>query len=216
MSRRIFALLVALFWTCAMPPQTLQEDPSASERVLVVHDNWHSALVLSAADLRAADLPEIRDFPDADYIEFSWGDREYFPHPDPGAGLMLKAAFCSAGSILHVVGVRREPASYYSNSDIIAIALRREQLEALIDFISATFARRAQGSAGEAQPGLSENARFYAANGTFSILRTCNTWVAEALQAAGLPIEPKWVVTARILGRKARPLGITVQEAAGK
>jgi uncharacterized protein (TIGR02117 family) len=216
MSRRIFSLFAAFLWTCAMPPQTLQEDPSASERVLVVHDNWHSALVLSGADLRAANLPEIRDFTDAHYIEFSWGDREYFPHPDPGAGLMLKAAFCSTGSILHVVGVRGEPASYYPNSDIIAIPLRREQLQALIGFISATFARPAAGSAGEARPGLSENARFYAANRKFSILRTCNTWVAEALQAAGLAIEPKWVVTARRLGRRARPLGITVQEAAAK
>jgi uncharacterized protein (TIGR02117 family) len=129
---------------------------------------------------------------------------------------MLKAAFCSTGSILHVVGVRGKPALYYPSSNIIAIPLRREQLEALIGFISATFARPAPGSAGEARPGLSENARFYAANGKFSILRTCNTWVAEALQAADLPIEPRWVITARSLGRKARPLGITAQEAAAK
>jgi uncharacterized protein (TIGR02117 family) len=175
--------------------------------VLVVHDNWHSAIVLRAADLSPQTLPEMRDFPDADYLEFSWGDREYFPHPGPGVGLALKAAFRSSGSIIHVVGVRGNPASSYPNAEIIAIGLDAAGLERLVQFVSAEFVRADADSAGEARPGLSENARFYLAHGNFSILRTCNTWVAEALAAAQLPIDPAWVITARSLGSRIRPLG---------
>jgi hypothetical protein len=43
--------------------------------------------------------------------------------------------------------------------------------------------------------------------GKFSLLRTCNTWVAEALQYAGLPISSGFVITAANLGRRVQPLG---------
>jgi hypothetical protein len=34
------------------------------------------------------------------------------------------------------------------------------------------------------------------------LLKTCNTWVAEALQTAGLPVWPGLVITAAQLGEQ--------------
>jgi uncharacterized protein (TIGR02117 family) len=178
----------------------------AEKHILVVHDNWHSAILIKTADLSPKVLPEMRDFPEAIYLEFSWGDREYFPHPDPGVSLALKAAFWSGGSILHVVGVTGSPAVSYPHAEIIPIAVAAGEFQLLVQFVSETFVRAAPESASEARPGLSENARFYPAQGKFSIFRTCNTWVAEALEAAQLPINAAWVITAGSLGRNVRPL----------
>jgi hypothetical protein len=36
----------------------------------------------------------------------------------------------------------------------------------------------------------------YPATPKFSLLRTCNTWVAEALESAGVPVSPRMVNTA--------------------
>ena len=36
----------------------------------------------------------------------------------------------------------------------------------------------------------------YAATGRYSLVNTCNTWIAEALRAGGCPITPVWAVTA--------------------
>jgi uncharacterized protein (TIGR02117 family) len=212
MRRGTYALCVLAICGCAVAGQPLGNREDASHFIFVVHDNWHSAIVSPAAYLSPATLPETRDFTGADYLEFSWGDREYFPHPDPGPGLALKAAFRSSGSILHVVGMRGSVEASYPQADIITIALTPEELERIIEFISRTFARPHPDTPGEPQPGLSEDGRFYSANGRFSLLRTCNTWVAEALHAAGLPIDPGWVITAGSLGRKVRPLGVTVRE----
>ena len=184
-------------FTTAEPPTT---------QIFVIHDDWHSAILLRTANLSPESLPEIRDFPGVDYLEFSWGDREYFPHPDPGIGLTLKAGFWSTGSIIHVVGVRGTPMASYPNAEIITIAVTDSEFQRLVQFISKTFVRSSPESASEARPGLSDNARFFLAHGRFSILRTCNTWVAEALQAAHLPVNPSWVITAASLGRRVRPL----------
>lgn len=207
----VFLLVLSVVGACSgsVPQQGFRGERKLAANVFVVHDNWHSAIVVRTADLSAEILPEIQDFPGAEYLEFSWGDREYFPHPDPGPGLALKAAFWSSGSIIHVVGVSGSLATAYPNAEIITIALPDTGFRRLVKFISETFSRSRPEIASQALPGLSPNARFYLAEGRFSVFRTCNTWVAEALQAAELPISPGWVITAGSLGRHARPLGMT-------
>ncbi|MBI2535254.1 MAG: DUF2459 domain-containing protein [Deltaproteobacteria bacterium] len=171
-----------------------------------MHDAWHAAIVIRTIDIPAAVLPELRDFPSAEQLEFSWGDRDYFPAPDPGIGLALKAAFWSSGSILHVVGSKGSLEHIFAGAEILEIGLSEDGFQRLIKFISDTFSRSSQESPAEARPGLSPNGRFYAAEGKFSILRTCNTWVAEALSAAELPVSPRDVITARSLGSQVRSL----------
>lgn len=173
--------------------------------VFIVHDAWHAAIVIKKADIPVAVLPELKDFLSAEYLEFSWGDRDYFPAPDAGLGLALKAAFWSSGSILHVVGFKDAVENFYPSADIIGITLSEQGFQQLIKFISDTFSRPHPPAPAEARPGLFSNGRFYAAEGKFSVLRTCNTWVAEALSAAGLPISPGYVITAGNLSNQLRP-----------
>jgi uncharacterized protein (TIGR02117 family) len=172
--------------------------------VFIVHDAWHAGIVIRKMDIPPVVLPELRDFPSAEYLEVSWGDRDYFPAPDGGLGLALKAAFWSSGSILHVVGFKDAVENVYPGADIIAITLSEDGFQQLIKFISETFSRPHPPAPAEAWPGLFSNSRFYAAEGKFSLFRTCNTWVAEALSAAGLPINPGYVITAGNLGSQVR------------
>jgi uncharacterized protein (TIGR02117 family) len=151
-------------------------------------------------------MPELRDFPSAEHLEFSWGDRDYFPAPEVGIGLALKAAFWSSGSILHVVGSNGSLENIFPGAEIVEIGLSEEGFQLLIEFVSRTFSRSAPEAPAKARPGLSPNGKFYPAEGKFSILRTCNTWVAEALSVAGLPVSPRYVITARSLGSQVRSL----------
>jgi uncharacterized protein (TIGR02117 family) len=206
---RLFILAVIAACSAPITHQSYHPSENFVSTVFVVHDGWHSAVLLRTADLSPEMLPELRDFPGAEYLEFSWGDRDYFPHPEPGVGLALKAAFWSSGSIIHVVGVRGHPATSYPSAEIVGIALSQLAFERLVRFVSQTFSRSHPNLASKALPGLAPNARFYLAQGRFSILRTCNTWVAESLQAAELPINPAWVITAGSLGRHVKLLGTT-------
>jgi len=202
-------LLLLFFLACACsrptPENSFQQGGKNTRSVFIVHDAWHAAIVIRQADLTAAMLPELRDFPTAEYLEFSWGDRDYFPAPEGGFGMALKAAFWSSGSILHVVGFDKTVEAAYPNAKILRIHLPEKAFQGLVKFISDTFSRPHPPAPAEARPGLFANGKFYAAEGKFSLLRTCNTWVAEAFSAAGFPISPGYAITADSLSNQMRP-----------
>jgi uncharacterized protein (TIGR02117 family) len=163
--------------------------------VYVVHDTWHAGIVLRRQDLSSKTLPELDDLLTALFLEFSWGDKDYFPDPNAGISLGLKAAFWSSGSVLHVVGFSKRVESFYPNAQIVKLNLAQPAYARLIAYLSRSFARPQTGRA-PAEPGLVANSRFYPSNRRFSLLNTCNTWVAEALEHAGLPVWPGLVITA--------------------
>jgi uncharacterized protein (TIGR02117 family) len=194
-SRPVFA-----DWSCA--PQ----EPACNS-VFIVHNAWHAAIVLKREDLSSDALPELVDFPDAKFIEFSWGDRDFFTDPNAGVWAALRAAFWSSGSVLHLVGFNDGVAEFYRGSETTELRLAPPAYRLLIDFLSHAFARPASAGRAQSSPGLFAYSRFYPATARFSLLRTCNTWVAEALSAAGLPLSPSGVLTAGSLASQIAPLG---------
>ena len=176
-------------WNCATKNANCQS-------VFVVHNSWHAALVLRKGDITNETLPEIVDFSTAEMIEFNWGDQDYFPDPNSGVFAALKAAFWSEGSVLHLVGFNGTVENFYRGAEITELRLSKDAFERLIAFIAAEFARTDTLFPAKPRPGLFTYSRFYRATGKFSFARTCNTWVAEALKHAGLPIHPASVITA--------------------
>jgi len=179
--------------------------------VFVVNHGWHSAIVIKKADIPEAVLPELRDFPDAEYLEIGWGDWDYYQAPDPGLGLALKAAFWSSGSVLHVAGFKGTVENYFLASEIVEIVLSDGAFRLLIQFVSDTFSRADAAEPVESRPGLYPNSRFYSARGSFHLFRTCNTWVAEALYSAGLPVSPGYAITAGNLSYQVKRFGAVKQ-----
>jgi len=105
-------------WECAAP------QPSCRS-VFIVHSAWHAAIVLRKGDIASDRVPELVDFPSAQFIEFSWGDKDYFPNPDAGVFAGLKAAFWSSGSVLHLVGLSSDWQAFYAGAEIIELRLVR-------------------------------------------------------------------------------------------
>lgn len=176
-------------WTCA------SQEPGC-KTVFVVHNSWHAAIVLAKGDLADQAMPELADFPSASFIEFSWGDRDYFPNPNAGVFSAIKAALWSGGSVIHLVGFSDSVARFYPGATIIELRLSPLAHRLLVDYLNDTFRRESSPPRAGATPGLFPHSRFYPARHKFSLLRTCNTWVAEALEQAGLPIDPQWVISA--------------------
>ena len=176
-------------WRCGTPaPECLE--------VFVVHSSWHAAIVLHGRDIDLAAVPEVRDLSGARFIEFSWGDENYFTDPHAGVLAALKAAFWSSGSVVHVVAVNDDVKEFYPGAAVVELRFSRAAYEKLVQFISDSFTRPAPGTAARPRPGLFSYSRFYPSSRRFSLIRTCNRWVADALEAAGAPIAPSCVITA--------------------
>lgn len=200
-SRKIIAALPCLlfflgFVNPAAADWACGATESSCKSVFIVHGGWHAAIVLYAEDISLANVPEMVDFPQVRFIEFSWGDKDYFPDPHAGPFTAIKAAFWSSGSVLHLVGFTEAIARFYPGAEIIALQFAAPAYGKLVSYLSQTFSRPEPGVAASSRAGLYPDSRFYPATRQFALWNTCNTWVAEALAAGGFPISPSFVITA--------------------
>jgi uncharacterized protein (TIGR02117 family) len=178
---------------------------AAADRIVVaVNIGWHVGLAVEARHLDPAVLPEVEDFPDARWIEIGWGDAAFYQDPDPGLGTMLEAALTPTPAVLHLVAMPAEPAHYLPQAEVLAFRLDDAQFDRLIAYVSDHMDRGGARRARAIGPGLYPVSRFYPAHGEFSLDRTCNTWVAQALAAAGLPVEADGVARASTLMARLR------------
>ena len=182
---------------CASGPIAPLPDAPAELPVFVVPQGGHTGIAVRRADIPAGLVPERRDFPAADYLEFGWGDREFYMADAPTSGVSFRAAFVPTPSAVHVAGVRGDLAAGFPGAEIVEIRVSRPALEGLLRHVHASFARE-----GDAAPSLGRG--FYPGRESFHLFRTCNVWTAGALRAAGLPVQS--ALTVEGIMAQVRPL----------
>ncbi len=215
MSRiRIWPLFLAVSCSACAAPVSDVPAPSDSEphkTIYLVSHGWHAGIVLRRADIPDSIWPEFGDFPNTEYLEVGWGDRDYYQTADPHIGLILKAALLPTASVLHIVGFNGPVPAYFPYSEIIKIELSYVGFEQLSRTVAASFALDEAGNARSLGPGLYGNSRFYLSRETYHLFNTCNVWTARALRAAGLPISPTRAISVENLLSQARKFGRVVQ-----
>ena len=203
---RPFLVALVLLAGCAAPPSPRSIDLEAARDVYVVVDGGHTGLAVRASDVPRDAWPARGDFPEADFLELGWGEREYYTREGSTVWLALRALFWSETSAIHAVGLRGEIAPAFPDAEILRIAVTPSGFERLVAFVAESHERGPGGSAIVLGPGQRPGSLFYASRRRFHIGETCNTWVARALQQAGVPVDPGWASTSFGLMRQLRPL----------
>ena len=198
------ALLVAIFVT-ARPGDPNLWPPAfgGAISIHVVNHGYHAGLVVPRAQLAEAANREGlgaliaigQRFGTYPWLEIGWGDEGFYRSvPDISSltvASALRALFLPGNtSVLHVVGVEESPRSMFPRADMVQIELGDPGFQRMLKKIDATFARTAGAQAEDAGPGLYGPSRFYRAVGAFHIFNVCNHWVADVLDAAGVPTAP--------------------------
>jgi hypothetical protein len=165
--------------------------------VQVIAQGGHTGVAVRRADIPDELLPEKRDFPAADWLEFGWGDRDLYMAPSVGPWISFKAAFLPTPSAVHVADVRGTPEAHFAGNEVVAIPLSLQALQGLLRYVHDAF-ERPDGTA----PPLGRG--FYPGRETFHLLRTCNVWTAGALRAAGLQVSD--ALTVEGIMAQVRPL----------
>jgi uncharacterized protein (TIGR02117 family) len=197
--------LAALAWATAGPgdPRLFPPAPGVpTVEVAVVDHGYHAGLVVRTEDLAAAGaagLPALSAlaarFSAYPWLEIGWGDGAFYRFApllsDVSVGMALAAlSGRNADSVLHAVGLTQGPAESFPGSDVETLRLSPEGFEALARQLGATFAVDSTGQPEALGPGLYGPSLFFRANGHYSVLATCNHWVAGLVAAAGLRISP--------------------------
>jgi uncharacterized protein (TIGR02117 family) len=174
----------------------------------VLAHRYHTGIAVRGRDVPDAAWPARRDFPDAEFLVLGWGERDYYPHDDPGVSLALRALLTPSPSTLNVMPITGPLPRVFLDSEIIELHVAEPGFQRMLEFVRETFELDAEGRAIAIPSGVRHQGRFYASSRTFHAFENCNTWVARALQRAGFPVEPENTVTAGALLRQVRPLSV--------
>ena len=171
---------------------------SASQRKIhLVNIGWHVGIIVPVDNVLKRNLPATFDFSDRKYIEIGWGDKTFYQTSNPSFGMAFDALLKSTSSVIHLYGFNQTIRTTFKDAEIIELDIEEDNYIKLLYFIHKSFTLNADGSAQLKGPGLyeKENSFFYAANGQFHMFNTCNTWVANAIQSAGIEINSYNIVT---------------------
>ena len=115
------------------------------------------------------------------YIAFGWGDKEFYLNTPTWKDLSLKTAFKAmflpSETLMHVTQYKHQSKRW------TMVHLTRQELEQLNKQINQSFGATKtvlQNS------GYGKKDTFYKATGSYSILKTCNTWVNDMFKKSGL------------------------------
>jgi hypothetical protein len=217
MSRTPRALIpVALAaWTILLvacstaPPRRAGAQPAhstdTSAVIYVIKRKWHVDIGFAATDLQSS-LASLRaDFPAARYLIFGFGDRHYLLDQDRGFGGMLAALWPGPGLIL-ATGLTATAQSAFGEDNVIEIRVTAAQARDAQDFVWSTLSTQ-NGAAAPLHAGPYDGSFYYSASRKYSALHTCNTWAAEALRAANLPVHSAGVALSGQLWTQAQRIG---------
>jgi uncharacterized protein (TIGR02117 family) len=174
--------------------------------VWVIRHGWHTRVAVARAGVDRSVWPESQDLGAVDYLEIGWGDRDFYPAPDPSIWDAIDPVVRRTPAALHVGGFDRPPAEFLPGTPIVRLRVSADGFTRLTRFIHEQYVLQA-GAPVRIRPGYYPRSWFYLAHGRYHVLRNSNTWTARALRAAGAPVIPWRTVTAGSVIAQAEALG---------
>lgn len=198
-------LLAFLLTACAAaPPAPGTGSGPHDEMLYLIVGGWHTEVALPRAGVPDLPPPLAAEFAGARYLVFGWGERGYYMAANPGIGDVLRA-LVPGPAVTLVVPLGVPPADAYGAQNVLALPVSHVGLAHAAAFLGGSIAED-HGNLLRAGAGPEPGSVFFESTGSYDIAHTCNTWTAEALAAAGLPVDPAGVVFADQVVRAARPL----------
>jgi hypothetical protein len=184
--------------------------------IYVVRRGWHIDVGFAAADMQAPLNSIAGQFPRVRYLLFGFGDRRYLLAKNRNAPVLLAALWPGRGMIL-ATGIGSSPQEAFGAAHVAALAVTQEQMRNAQAFVWRSLEGHSTDQEGQSthtdhaavQPyatGPYEGSLYFAAAPRYSALHTCNTWAAQSLAAAALPIRSAGVLFAGQLWSQVRRL----------
>lgn len=164
--------------------------------LLVVNRGMHTGIVLYPKE-SAEYIQVIESFSGYQFVDFGWGDEDYYQHHGPACILGAKALFLPTSGVLRVEGFSTEKDYLVKWSDFaVEFTLSIDEYRLLCEYIDGAFSRTDRGELIR----LSERGRgevvFFESEHCYHLFKTCNTWVALALNSAGFDFSTCCLITA--------------------
>jgi hypothetical protein len=201
------ASLVAAPYSSVAQSSVAQSSPALQDSavIYVARRGWHVDIGFAAADLQPPLKSLMNEFPGVQYLFFGFGDRRYLLAKHRDAPVLLSALWPGSGMIL-ATGLTSPPPIAFGVSHVAALAVTVRQASDAQAFVWYSLDRQSSDNnpVKSYAPGPYEGTLFFTATPKYSAFHTCNTWAAESLAAAALPIRSAGVVFAGQLWAQVR------------
>jgi hypothetical protein len=177
------------------------QDSAPSPMIYVARRGWHIDIGFAQADLQPPLDSLAAEFPGVRYLFFGFGDQQYLAAKNHNAPVLLAALWPGRGMVL-ITGLSTPPQEAFGAAHVAALTVTRKQLNDAQAFIWSSLDRQA--GIHSSAHGPYDGSLYFAAAPRYSAFYTCNTWAAEALKAAALPIHSAGVVFAGQLWTQVR------------
>lgn len=201
-----FVLVFMLLEGCIGTPQRRTEEGALRAQsqtlIYVARRGWHIDIGFDVSELGLPLAAVAADFSSARYVFFGFGDRRYLLSRNKNFPSLLAALWPGAGIVL-ATGLVAPPEQAFGAEHVIRLKVSSAQAQAVRDFVWNSLIK-ANGTVGLFAKGPYAGSLYYGAIPTYSAVYTCNTWAAEALRSADLPIHAVGVVFAAQLWAQVR------------
>ncbi|MET0533472.1 MAG: DUF2459 domain-containing protein [Steroidobacter sp.] len=165
---------------------------------------WHTGIAIATADWPNRGWSVLADFSQSDYLEFGWGEEDYYQAEKESWWMAIRAALWSNSSVIHVIGVQRPTTDRLYADEIIEVRISADGLRQLTEAIEREFKDRAPAATPVSLSAFPKPNHFYSGKRRFFFPRMCNWWTANRLEEAGCPIASWSVISSGRVMREAR------------
>jgi len=178
----LFYFLLAYLFSFFPKITTPIPTEAKNKKVYLLYNEMHSDIVFKVQELNLSIFPEFKRKKNG-YLAFGWGDKETYLNTPTWNNIKLstslKALFLNTPSLMHLTYYK----DIFQYKNIKEIQLTQKQYKKLIGNILKSFK-----SNGKSYKGYGREDFFYTANGTYSLIQTCNTWTGDQLRSIGIPM----------------------------
>jgi len=202
----LLAFLLLLLQGCSSmlqrPVDSSAGDANSRATIIVARRGWHIDIGFRTLDIQAPLAALGAQLASSQYTFFGFGDRHYLVAKNKNFPGLLAALWPGAGVVL-VTLLAQTPEEAFGNENVIRLTVSSAAARAAQTFVWESLLKENDVPIFY-RNGPYEGSLFFGAVPEYSALHTCNTWAAEALRAAGLPIRSRGVLFAPQLWSQTR------------
>jgi uncharacterized protein (TIGR02117 family) len=189
---RVVYACLALPAACS-PPAPLAASNEAV--VYVVQRDWHTDIGLPVNEIAGPMSILQKSFPGVRFLTFGFGERQFLINRSTNLIAMLDALLPSQSAIL-MTALTASPEQAFGSANVVTMRISRAAMQRVEAAIWQELQPSASGDPAVLADGPYPGSVFYAASSTYSALYTCNTWTADVLRVANLPVPATGVLFA--------------------
>ena len=180
----IVYLLVALLLTEISVNHNTTSSPT-NKIIYLTTNGIHLDIIIPIHNIDSNLLKEIEGTSNSKFIAFGWGDENFYLNTPTWSDLTIKnavsALFLKSSTLMHVTKYSQTQKHW------TPIKLSELQMTTINEQIDSAFQRDSNGIV-QLLPneGYFSNDDFYKANGSYSCLNTCNSWVNSTFKVSGV------------------------------